>query len=371
MRKYLQAIGRFIVDQWFIVGMAVLIAISSQVQVPDSQQHLRQTIVTYLCVSIIFFFTGCTLPTRVLLENYSKWKVHAFVQAQCFLLTSATVFAVVSAVATSHFLDPGIIIGFIFLGSLPTTLSSNVVMTGQAHGNTALTVVQVTIGNFLGPLISPLLITMYTSTGAWYDSFLPDSRGGFGGVYRRVFKQLGLSVYLPMVAGQIVQNVFPRITKKVLIEKKFIKVNSFALLIIIWQTFDQAFATGAFTSVPPSNIIFMVFISIVFYFIWLSISFFASLPWLPKKDIIAVCYCVPAKTPAIGVPLSNVMYVGLTTLQGSKIQIPMVIFQGLQILAGSLFTIVYRRWVRPDEEREEAERKKEHEGHVPQEGEAC
>jgi sodium/bile acid cotransporter 7 len=31
-----------------------------------------------------------------------------------------------------------------------TTMSSNVVMTRQAHGNSALTVVQTTLGNFLG-----------------------------------------------------------------------------------------------------------------------------------------------------------------------------------------------------------------------------
>ena len=80
-----------------------------------------------------------------------------------------------------------------------------------------------------------------------------------------------------------------------------------------------------------------------------------SLLWLGKKDTIAVAYCVPAKTPAMGVPLANVMFAGLSAINVSKIQIPMVIFQGFQIAAGSLLTIAFRRWIRPEEERGKGE----------------
>jgi sodium/bile acid cotransporter 7 len=99
-------------DQWFLLALGVLIAISSQVQVPASRQQVKETVVTYLCVSIIFLMTGCTLPTRTLIENYSRWKLHLFVQVQCFLMTSAVLFGVVSAAATNEdFMDPGLLIG--------------------------------------------------------------------------------------------------------------------------------------------------------------------------------------------------------------------------------------------------------------------
>ena len=153
------------------------------------------------------------------------------------------------------------------------------------------------------------------------------------------------------VVGQVVQNVLPRPTKKVFIEWKLNKIGSLALLTIIWQTFDQAFETGAFTSVKPDNIIFIVFISISYYLLWTAICVSLSILWLGKEDTIAVAYCVPAKTPAMGVPLSNVMFPGLAALTQSKIQIPMVIFQAFSIAGGSLMTIAFRRWIRPDEER--------------------
>ncbi len=97
--------------------------------------------------------------------------------------------------------------------------------------------------------------------------------------------------------------------------------------------------------------IFIVFISIAYYVLWTIICVSLSIFWLGKEDTIAVAYCVPAKTPAMGVPLSNIMFPGLPAITASKIQIPMVIFQAFQIAGGSLMTIVFRRWIRPEEER--------------------
>jgi len=335
----------FLKDQWFLIALGSLIILASQVQVPTSYQEIKSTIVTYLCVAIIFFVTGCTLPTRVLIDNYTRWKLHLFVQIQCFLLTSATTFGIVSACATNRtFLDPWLLIGLIFLGCVPTTISSNVVMTRQASGNTALTVVESTIGNFLGPFLTPALVKLYTSTRAWYTDVLPDSASNFGEVYRRVFKQLGLSLFLPLFVGQVVQNVFPKATKKVFTDWKMSKLSSISLLLVVWQTFDQAFETGAFETMQGSNAIFIVFISIGLWMLWLSICLVFSSLWLSREDSISVAYCVPAKTPAMGVPLTVVMYVGIARIDQSRIQIPLVVFQGFQIMFGSLLTIVFRRW---------------------------
>ena len=82
-----------------------------------------------------------------------------------------------------------------------------------------------------------------------------------------------------------------------------------------------------------------------------------ALPWLGKNHTIAVAYCVPAKSPAIGILLSIALFTGLSPHTKVQIQIPLVIFQGLQVVAGSLMTLVFRRWIRPDEERADDERK--------------
>lgn len=355
-------------DQWFLIAMGLIILIASQVQVPSSQQHIKRTIVTYLSVSVIFFINGCTLSTRVLVDNYKKWKIHAFVQLQCYLVTSAATFAIVSLCATNpSFMDPWLLIGFLFLGSVPTTMSSNVVMTRQAHGNTALTVVQSVIGNFLCPFLTPILLQMYLSCGAWYTRVLGGSGDDYTEIYRRVFKQLGLSLFLPMALRQLVQYLFPTPTKKLFMDYKLIKLSSLALLALIWQTFDQAFRSHAFAFVQPSNIVFIVFISIALYGIWLGICFAAAKIWLDKRDVIACCYCCPSKALSMVVPLSAVMYIDISPMEQSKLQIPAVVFQSLQVAIGGVLTLVFRRWIRPSEE-EGVDRRGVEEGRGKQEG---
>lgn len=116
-------------------------------------------------------------------------------------MTSVVVYGVVSLCAMNrYFMDPGLLVGMIFTGCVPTTISSNIVMTRQAHGNTALTVVQSTLGNLLGPFLCPLLLQMYIAGNGWYTDILPKSgEGAYSEIYKRVFKQLGLSLMLPLV----------------------------------------------------------------------------------------------------------------------------------------------------------------------------
>jgi sodium/bile acid cotransporter 7 len=265
-------------------------------------------------------------------------------------------------------MDPWLLIGFLFVGSAPTTMSSNVVMTRQAHGNTALTVVQSVIGQFLCPFLSPIIVQMYLSSGAWYSQVL-EKGSGYGEIYRRVFMQLGLSLFLPMAVGQVVQYFYPKQCKKVFVEWKLTKLSSVSLLTLVWQTFDQAFQSRAFESVKKSNIIFIVFICMALYLIWTAICFTAAIVWLPKKDVIACCYCCPAKALAMVVPLTSVMYINISPIEQSKMQIPAIIFQAFQVGVGGLMTIGFRRWIRSEEEKEEEE-KEEAEKEEAEKGEA-
>jgi len=135
-----------------------------------------------------------------------------------------------------------------------------------------------------------------------------------------------------------------------MVDWKIGKLGSLSLLTIIWSTYDQAFRSGAFSSVKPDNLIFIVFISVALFFLWLAVAILSSIIWLDKKTVISMAFVIPAKTPAIGVPISQVLFQGLSMLEQSKIQIPIVIFQGLQVGFSSLLTVPFRKWILPEEE---------------------
>ncbi|KAF7594542.1 hypothetical protein BBP40_008989 [Aspergillus hancockii] len=216
-------------------------------------------------------------------------------------------------------------------------------MTRKANGNGALTVTQSTIGNLLGPFITTALLKLYTSTNVWYMEFLPETEG-FTNTYQYVFKQLGLSVFVPLLAGQIIASIFPHPVKKVFGEWKLSKLSSTALLTVIWSTYDGAFESNAFDDVQPDNMVFIVFTLIALFLVWVSIALTISRLWLTCEDTIALAYLVPTKTPAMGVALVTIMFMGLPEAAQSRMKLPMVIYQGIQTTLGSLLTIPLRKW---------------------------
>jgi sodium/bile acid cotransporter 7 len=154
------------------------------------------------------------------------------------------------------------------------------------------------------------------------------------------------------IAGQIVQYLFPNATKTVCTKYKVSKLGSVALLIIIWQTYDQAFSSNALQSVSGSNIAFVVFMSIALFSLFLVVSLLLSKLWMGRADTVAICYCVPAKTPAMGVPMSTVLFVGIAPALEAKLQLPLVIYQGLQIMAGTILTGPFKKWVEGENKEE-------------------
>ncbi|KAI0485357.1 putative sodium bile acid cotransporter [Xylariaceae sp. FL0804] len=341
-------------DQWFLIVLLILVLISSQVQVPAAQQATKGKLVQYIAVAVIFFINGCTISTRTLVQNLRRWDCHLFVQALCFLLTSATAFAVVAATATNEaFMDPALLNGFVLLGCLPTALSFNTIMTKKSNANAALTLTQSVIGSILAPVISTALMQLYSSRDVWYTEILPKTAGGYGAVFKDVFKQLGLTLFLPLAVGQLTLNIFPKPAKKVMQDWHGSKLASFSLLTLIWSQFDGAFETGSYTSVQPDNIVFVVFILFALYFLWLAVAMGLSLLWLPRGDTVAVGFCVSTKTPALGVPLINIIFAGISPINKAKLTIPMILFQCIQSCLSSLATIPFRKWLAREKEKTE------------------
>jgi len=84
---------------------------------------------------------------------------------------------------------------------VPTTVSSNVVMTGQAGGDEAASTTEVIIGNLIGTFLSPALLEMFFASSRW-EFGRPDAGqgGGIGEVYRKVIEQvssLNSRLFLP------------------------------------------------------------------------------------------------------------------------------------------------------------------------------
>lgn len=121
------------------------------------------------------------------------------------------------------------------------------------------------------------------------------------------------------------------------------KLSSVALLMLIWSAYDSAFATGSFASISDSNILFLVLVSIGLFIVWMLMALLSML-WLSREDVIAAAFCIPTKSPALGMPLAAVIFAGISEEQAAKVCIPLVFYQCIQTCLSSLATIPLQRW---------------------------
>lgn len=270
-----------------------------------------------------------------------------------FLITPSIAFGFASAIRVAHNpnISEWILVGMIITGCTPTTVSSNVVMTRTAKGNESLSLIEVSVGNVLGAFISPALAQMFLSKHSGFAFGNPTADMSLTALYRKVMKQLGLSLFVPLFVGQVIQYLFPNQTKWVLTKFKLAKVGSFCLLLLIWSSFSNSFAAGAFEEVSHQSIIMICFLNVGLYLLFTVICFLlARCPFLPKKfhfsrpDTVAICLCGAAKTVALGVPLINAQYYGNADKIG-LVSIALVLYQGEQILVAQLLVPVLKKWV--------------------------
>ncbi|KAK9479750.1 SBF-like CPA transporter family-domain-containing protein [Lipomyces japonicus] len=345
----------FLISEWFIIGMGVFIALAYKFpNVAKNHGHIRADIsIEYGAVAIIFLISGLNIPRQKLITQAAHWQAHVVTQVISFLITPSIAFGIAAAVRAAHNsnINDWILVGIIITGCTPTTVSSNVVMTRESKGNESLSLVEVSVGNILGAFVTPALVQMYLGKHTGFHYGNPTNDISLSGLYAHVMKQLGLALFVPLFVGQVVQFLFPSQVKYVLTKFKLAKVGSFCLLLLIWSSFSNSFASGAFKSVSHASIIMVCFLNVSFYLFFTVICFLlARFPALPDKfkfsrpDTVSIMLCGAAKTVALGVPLINAQYHSDQSKVG-LVSIPLVLYQGEQILVAQLLVPLFRRWI--------------------------
>lgn len=383
---YNNTVTQFVISQWFFIVLAIFIVLAYFF--PNFARHggtIRgEYSIGYGAVAVIFLQSGLSMITKNLMINMGNWRAHLVVLVISFLITSSIMYGICYGikVANDDKIDDWVLIGLLMTATCPTTVASNVVMTKKAGGNDLLSLCEVFIGNILGAFITPALAQMYTSSGPL--SFgNPANGSSVGNLYRDVMKQIGLSVFVPLFVGQVLQNLFPKQVSKVLTTFKLNKVGSFCLLLIMWSSFSTAFYQKAFQSVSHVCVIFIVFFNIGIYLFFTVICYVSARPWFiklifdhepnqnsskmytvcykvfkpfyySKKDTVAVMFCGAAKTAALGVSLISSQYGDDTPYLG-KLLVPLVLYQSEQVITASWLVPFFKKWSQDEDEKASTE----------------
>ncbi|KAJ5256940.1 hypothetical protein N7478_013044 [Penicillium angulare] len=358
-----KAILKYILSQWLLIAMGVACVLAYFF--PEVAKHggiiRSQYSVLYGVIAIIFLISGLSIDRQKLLSQLMNWKLHLQVQIISFLFIPSIILAVVYAILAgdpTEKIERSVLAGYIFLACIPTTIASNVVMTRNAGGDDAAALVEVLIANVLAPFF----------TAAWTVTLIPNrpefelwkhGGGDMSSMYRNVFQQLGLSVLLPLFVGQIVRFTWPDQVAWFIQKTKLPKLASACMILLIWTTFSSCFATGSLQTMSTPTIVFVVLFNVALYVFLTGICFiiarpprfFLSIPWtdvtfepLAPREAIAACFCGPAKSTALGIPLLYAMWQPLNNDAKAQTSVPVLLYTTEQIAVAQLFVQVFWRW---------------------------
>lgn len=371
-------VTEFLKGKWFFYILAIFIILAHFFPnfAGDDGMIRGQYSIGYGAVACIFLNSGLNNKTKRLIAEISNWRAHITVILLSFFITSTIVFAFCCAIKKAHDknMDDWVLVGFLLMAASPTTVASNVIMTGQANGNDLLCTCEVFIGNILGGFVTPGIIQLFTDS-AYFKFGNPANKSSVRDVYRRVLFQVGLTVFVPLAVGQIIQNILPKMTQTYtnFLKKYHIKLGAYMLLLIMFNSFSTAFKQEAFTDVSHACIIFVCFFDLGLYLFFTGICFLCARPYLllvifkekpvkgksskiyyhsyklfrpfyyNKRDTICLLYCGPAKTAALGVSLVTSQY-GNERSNLGKMLLPLVLYQAIQVLSASFFVPLFKWW---------------------------
>ncbi len=321
---------RRMVRDWFLAGMLGAVVLATLL--PDlgaSGGALHADMLGNAGIFLIFLFHGAGISPESMRHGMSRWKLHTMVQLTTFVVFPLLWFGF--RFAFDELVPADLMLGFLYLCALPSTISSSVAMTAIAHGNVPGAIFNATLSSLLGIFLTPVIIALAVG-----------SQGGALSLTDAMINIAGL-LFLPFVLGQLAR---PWLGGFIARHKK--KVNAFdkaAILILVYNSFCDSVRGGLWRDHGMDLLALTIGGAALFLLVVLVLNtVVARALGFDKADEIAAVFCGSKKTLASGVPMARLLFGAHPAL--GVIVLPIMFYHQLQLFVCSILAERYARTMR-------------------------
>jgi solute carrier family 10 (sodium/bile acid cotransporter), member 7 len=304
---------------WFLVGIAVVGGFAFLVpELGARGGPLRSEITTRAGVAVIFFIQGLIIAPSALRTGALRWRLHLAVQT--FVFAAFPLAVILLAAIGGGLLPPDLRLGFLYLAILPTTISTCVVFTAAAGGNTTGALFNSALANILGVALTPLLAALILR-----------ARGETPPLSSMV-GEIILLLLVPLLLGQLARPVVRRAWEP---NARLLGIlSSVIILYIIFAAFSNSVATGAFLQTGfTATLMVVVVAAVLFAVATLAAALLGRRLAFDSGDRLALLFCGPQKTLAAGAPMAQILFAGHPAI--GLILLPVIIYHAVQLLGGA------------------------------------
>jgi sodium/bile acid cotransporter 7 len=285
----------------------------------SKNSHIPLSLIGSIGVSLIFFFYGLKLSPEKLKNGLKNWRLHMLVQLSTFIIFPLVVLIFYPSIQTEEAKLTWL--AFLFLASLPSTVSSSVVMVSIAKGNLPAAIFNASISGLIGIVVTPL----------WMSLFLQQSGNDFdlGTIYLKLLTE----ILLPVVAGIALQRF---LGKFMLQYNKYLTIfDKSVILLIIYKSFAESFEDRVFSAVNTFDLagIMVCVIALFFTIYWLT-GYLARKLKFNHEDTITAQFCGTKKSLVHGTVFSKILFPA--SMPVGIILLPLMLFHAIQIFIISI-----------------------------------
>lgn len=280
--------------------------------------------VSNAAVFVLFLLNGLRLPRREVAAGIGKWRL--LLPLTGFVYLAMPLAGWLLWQATGALLAPLLALGFLFLGTLPSTVQSATAYTSLAGGNVASSVVAAALLNIAGVFLTAPLFALLAGSGA-----APFDGSGLVKVMTILL--------LPFILGQMLQQW---LGDWVALNRQLVVwMDRGSIAIAVYVAFSSAVRQGIWTQIDPAGwagILGGCAILLVAGYggAWLV----GRVVGLERGDRIAMTFAGAQKSIAMGAPLATVLF---APAAAGVILLPTLTYHLAQLLVAAPLAARFRR----------------------------
>ncbi|KAB2684237.1 bile acid:sodium symporter family protein [Brucella tritici] len=306
----------------FLILMIAAVVLATLFPATGNAADVVSTLGT-IGVALLFFGHGAALSHKAIISGLKQWQLHGFIFATTFIVFPLIVQPL--RLVPESILPSDLVLGFIYLGVLPSAISSSIAYTAMARGNVPAAVCNSAGSNVFGLLLTPLLMTIFMRSSGSID-------------LGQALRDVVIELLLPFGLGQACHRWLGSFlsTRKHWLEN----YDQSVIVLIIYSAFSQSVTAGLWQVLPPSGLIMAIVLCVVLLAGVIGFTMLGS-RWLgfTREDEIAAVFCGSKKSLASGLPLAQVLFAGLPGF--GMIVLPIMLYNQIQILVGAVLARRY------------------------------
>ncbi len=314
---------------------AIFLAIIIAYLFPEGIVLLPLKTITDIGIGFIFFFYGLKLSPAEFKLGFLNYKVHIVIQLATFV-----VFPLLTLLCLPLFEDgtgSDLWIALFFLGTLPSTVSSSIVMVSLAKGNLPTAIFNASLSGLIGIVATPIWLSFFLSGSADFE-------------FLDVLIKLCWQIIIPLILGLILQKFLGDFARKH--SKKLGLLDKTTIILIVYSSFSNSFSSNIFSSVETQDLLKLTGIVILLFFVvYFGLGLLCNFLGFSLKDKITAQFCGTKKSLVHGSVMVKVIF-GNSANTGLLL-LPIMIYHSLQLLLIAFYAEKYRKKVLKAETLEE------------------